>query len=443
MGGGNVDYGLADIVLVSPYAVAQETRAPKDADDIYPQLGLLCLSAYLKRHKKTVQILDGTFGSQSQPEILKTQSPALVGITANLITRTRALQTIRVAAQAGSTVIAGGPDPVLAPEQYLAAGAAAVVKGEGEQSLLELIEYFQRHSTLQGVCLPGVITASCPNPSEREFIRVLDELPLPDYEAVDIRSYLAYGKKHKGYSILPVMSARGCPHHCTWCSKPVFGNSFRPRSAGHFVDELEKLMCDYAPDRVRVLDDVFPMNKTRIEQMAIEMEKRHLRIPFECLARTDSLDVERLRALKRMGCYRIWCGVESGSQKVLNAMRKGTQVEQARRAARLIHEADIELACFVMVGYPGETPKDVLATLKLIDEIRPERISVSVATPLRGTEFYEQVKHRIKNDAAWQRTSDYKIDYIREYPPMYYRFARQLVLKYWQYRFGALQPQYS
>ncbi len=422
----------ADILLVNPYSVEQEKRSYAELD-VYPPLGILTLASTLEEKGVRARVIDATFDDFERVRKAVRDDPApVVGVTANLITADRALTLVKDTVARGKRAIAGGPDPVLRPEAYFEAGADAVVTGEGEEALADYLGTPAESPGPASPVIPGVFFADGRPSPQRPFIRDLDRLPVPDLERVDIEAYLDFGRTHRGCSSLSIMSARGCPFQCSWCAKPVFGSTYRTRSARGFTDELEELVNRYRPDQVRILDDVFTLDRNRTAAICGEIIRRDMPVRFECLSRVDCLDRELLGLVARAGCTRIWCGIESGSQAVLDTMLKGIKVQQSRDTARLIHEAGIELACFVMLGYPGETAADIRETVSLLDEIRPDKISVSIAHPLPGTHFYEEVRDRIETPSPWKYTNEYPTAYRREYIDIYYKLARWLVYRHWR-----------
>jgi len=426
-----------DITLVNPYSIEQEKRAHSELD-VYPPVGILYLASFLLSRGVRVKVIDGTFQTfDALCDAVKNHSSPVVGVTANLITAKRALRLVKFASDLGLDVIAGGPDPALRPQAYLDTGASAVFLGEGEEALLE---YLQRRAAGEGAeskdtkDIAGIQYANGPPARPGVFIEDLDQLPAPDFSLIDIEAYLRFGRENGNVSSLPILSARGCPFKCTWCAKPIFGSNYRMRGSDSFVDEFEKTVTTFRPDQIRILDDVFTLNKKRTVAICREIIRRKIKVQFECLARIDSLDRERLTLLKEAGCVRIWCGIESGSQFILDKMKKGIRVEQSREIAHMIHECGIELASYIMLGYPGETAKHVLETISLLDEIRPDKLSVSIAYPLPGTEFYEDVRDRITTAGPWNYTNEYPIAYKREYVDIYYKLARLLLYQHWKRR---------
>jgi radical SAM superfamily enzyme YgiQ (UPF0313 family) len=402
---------------------------------VYPPLGLLYLASFLTSRGFRVKVIDGTFQDfETILETLPSYSSSIIGVTANLITANRALQLVRYASDHGMSVIAGGPDPALRPDVYFEAGADAVFPGEGEEALLDYIRQKSQSSGTDPQSIPGVRLSAHRNTEPRPFIDDIDQLPFPDLTLIDIPAYLEFGRKYRNRSSLSILSARGCPFKCTWCAKPIFGNSYRMRSSDSFVEELESIVSTYKPDRIRILDDVFTLNRKRTVLIVQEIIRRKIPVEFECLARIDCLDEELLTLLKKAGCVRIWCGIESGSQFILDRMKKGVKVEQSRQVAHMIHDAGIELACYVMLGYPGERAEHVAETISLLDDIRPDRLSVSIAYPLPGTEFYDDVRDRIATAAPWSYTNEYPIAYKREYIDIYYKLARSLLYQHWRRR---------
>lgn len=432
MGIADKDRKSNDIVFVNPYFLGQEKTAWRDLD-VYPPMGIMYLASTLKQAGFKVRVIDGTFTSLERVfDAIQTCSTRFIGISANIITRNRAIAVLEYACDLGIPVLVGGPDPSTVPELYLESGAEAVFMGEGETAIIDYLT--PRLSQGQPILssIDGVRTKADSGPDTRQpLIADLSTLPKPDYSIIDIDQYLTFSRRHKGFSMMPVLSARGCPFPCSWCAKPVFGANYRAREPVEFVDEIDSIVTLHAPDRFRILDDVFTLDRERTLAICTEIQRRKLSVQFECLSRIDCLDPGMLQALKAAGCYRIWCGVESGSEKVLKAMHKNVTQKQIREAARMVHAVDIELACFLLTGYPGESWDDVVATLQLIDDIQPDDVSVSIAYPIPGTAFYEQVEHLVERDVGWKHSSQYCPVYKRQYPDLYYKLVRNLILRKW------------
>lgn len=405
---------------------------------LYPPLGPLYVAAYI-RHKGPwdVQMFDCTFArdeSEYAAAVYK-HRPSIVGIQSTITTRPAARNMIKIAKQAEAIVVVGGPDPTVSYSDYLHWGADFVVIGEGEVTALELMFHLANNEpsaarTIRGIAYHNESNVVVNPP--RPLIANLDQLPLPALDLIAVEPYLELWQQHHDYTELHMMTSRGCPFTCTWCSRAVFGRSFRQRSVVNVVDEMVYLRDSYGVDRLWIADDTFGLNQRWLEAWCREVVRSGLQIPFKCMTRVDLIRSEMLQRLKEVGCYQIHLGVESGSQRVLDAMQKRTRVDQIREASKMIRDAGIELGFFIMFGYPGEKTEDIRKTEQLIFEMNPDTLGVSIAYPVPGTEFYDIVKDRLVADAEdrWEKTgADYQLMFKSEYPEMYYRHLIQYVLK--------------
>jgi radical SAM superfamily enzyme YgiQ (UPF0313 family) len=265
----------------------------------------------------------------------------------------------------------------------------------------------------------------------REHCSDLDSLPLPARDLIDIEAYRRAWRGHHEHFSLSIIATRGCPYGCKWCQKSVFGRSFRPRAPEAVAEEMRSIKKEYRPDQLRIVDDVMGIDRNWIRAWHDAVLARDAVIPFECLSRVDLMDEELVRLLQEAGCIRIAFGAESGSQKVLNAMNKGTRVEQIRRAAELCRRAGIEIYFYIMLGYPGEEWPDICKTVKLLKETRPDQFSCTIAYPLPSTEFFEEVKHRLLDTPDWDYTAENRLLFRREYSTRFYRWVVRWLHQEW------------
>jgi anaerobic magnesium-protoporphyrin IX monomethyl ester cyclase len=420
---------VPDILLTHGYFLLEDEKE-RCVMKPYPPLGLLYLSAYLKERGLSVEVYDSTFGDRCELQRKFQQSPhGVVGIYTNLITRKAVLEIIGAAKRSGWAVILGGPESANYARQYLAAGADVVVVGEGEATLAEVIARLpargvHRLHDVKGIVFTDEGGTMLQTP-ERARISDLDALPLPDREAIDHDKYLGVWRTHHGASSINLITARGCPYRCTWCSHAVYGYSHRRRSPGNVADEVRWIIERYAPDQLWYADDVFTISHPWLERYGAELARRGLpRLPFETITRADRLQSENAVAMLRgLGCYRIWLGSESGSQKILDAMERGVTVEQVRRATRLAQQHGIEVGMFLMWGYEGEQVEDIAATVEHVRESNPDIFLTTVAYPIKGTPYFEAVKDRVRLPIEWTEASDR--DYVigGRHSREYYRLA--------------------
>ncbi|MEW5961745.1 MAG: radical SAM protein, partial [Chloroflexota bacterium] len=262
-------------------------------------------------------------------------------------------------------------------------------------------------------------------------------LPFPARDLVDLDAYRDAWRKAHGYWSLSLINTRGCPYACSWCQKAVFGRTYRHRSAANSAAEMRLIKQTYAPDQLRIVDDITGVKSRWVSQWQAEVLAQEAAIPFECLTRVNLAAEEMLAALKAMGCKKIYFGAESGSQKVLDAMNKGAKISQIYRAAELCKRLGIETYFFMMVGYPGEEWADLQLSVKLLRETLPDAFSTTLAYPLPGTPFYEQVRDRLMFEADWTLDWDYTAEnrllFQRgRYNTLFYRWVIKWFTKEWE-----------
>jgi radical SAM superfamily enzyme YgiQ (UPF0313 family) len=421
---------MTDILLTHGYFLAEDEKE-RQIMKPYPPLGLLYLSAYLKRAGFSVEVFDSTFGEREQLAARLAATPGgTLGIYTNLMTRRSVLEVVRTAREHGWTVVLGGPESANYLTEYLAAGAHVIVIGEGEATLTELLPALARSGPhrlhqVSGIAFRDESGALVRN-AERAKIPDLDSLPWPDREAIDHQLYLDAWKTHHGASSINLITARGCPYRCNWCSHAVYGFTHRRRSPTNVADEVAWIVERYGPDQVWYADDVFTISHPWLATYNAELKRRGIHKPFETITRADRLQTEAsAAALRELGCYRIWIGSESGSQKILDAMQRGVSVEQVRKACALAQSHGIQVGMFLMWGYEGEEFEDIAATVEHVKASNPDIFFTTVSYPIKGTGFFDKVRERVRMPIAWAEASDR--DYVIEgrHGRDYYRLADQ------------------
>jgi radical SAM superfamily enzyme YgiQ (UPF0313 family) len=259
------------------------------------------------------------------------------------------------------------------------------------------------------------------------LLKNIDELPIPKRDAIDLRRYLDTWKQHHGMNAISISTMRGCPFSCRWCSRAVYGDSYRRRSPKNVASEMELLRDTYHPDTLWFVDDVFTINHRWLEEFAAELQGRNLKIPYECITRADRLNERAVELLKESGCFRVWIGAESGSQKILDAMDRRVTVQQVREMIQLSRQYGIETGTFIMLGYPGETEEDIEATIDHLKQSNPDHYTVTVAYPIAGTPFFEDVHADIVDPLPWETSTDRDIEIRRPYSKRYYQYAMSRV----------------
>jgi radical SAM superfamily enzyme YgiQ (UPF0313 family) len=415
----------------------------RDAEQPYPPLGTLYAASVVRERGYSVALFDAMLAQSTDEWIaaLDRHRPRVAVIYEDsfnylskmclLRMREAALTMIRAARERGIPVIVSGSDATDHPDLYLEAGATRVILGEGEVTLAETLDSLLGGARIPIDAIAGLARHSrdgrLAKTSAREIVRDLDSLPRPAWDLVDVDRYRAIWMRRHGYFSMNVVTTRGCPYHCNWCAKPIYGQRYGSRTAAHVVDEMKWLKDTYRPDHVWMADDIFGLKPGWIEMFAALAREHDAVIPFKCLLRADGVTEPVARALAAAGCRTAWIGAESGSQKVLDAMEKGTSVEQIRLAAERLHRAGIEVGFFLQFGYPGETLEDIALTRQMVRKCRPDDIGISVSYPLPGTRFYERVKAELGHKQNWVDSDDLAMMYRATYVPEFYRMLHKVV----------------
>lgn len=402
----------------------------------YPPLGILYISAFLKENGYDPIVVDSTFLSPDEwrQEIINHQ-PDVVAFYVNLMTKMNILaQLSELKSSLPKTIfVGGGPDVTYNQKDYLLAGFDSLVIGEGEQSMLELIQHVEQHKLLAQI--PGVTILQNGQPSElieREKLKSLASLPFPDREAIPMENYLSCWKVHHGKRTLNVSTQRGCPYTCKWCSTAVFGQSYRRNSPQRVVEELMVLRRDLDVEAIWFVDDVFTVSHKWIGELHEEFQKHNFIIPFECITRAERLNDTVLNQLKEMGCFRIWIGAESGSQKIIDAMDRRVTLEQVQTMMQLTRSKGMETGTFIMVGYPGETDDDIRATLDHIRKCNPHYLTITRAYPIKGTDLYSEIESQISTPLNWTQQTDRDLEFQLPYSNNYYKHAIRFLVNGWK-----------
>ena len=392
----------AHITLVNP---PQTSGAPESG---FIPLGIGYLAAVLEKNGYTVDVIDCQVQKPTKKELeneLNRLQLDVIGVTSTTLTYKSATEIVKTAKEAcpDSLTIMGGPHVTVLDEQTLNEQPEVdiVVRGEGEQTLLELVDLASKSNLKDLGAVAGISfrkDRKIVQTPDRPFIQNIDELPYPAFKHFQISNYRLFGKTY-----LPVITSRGCPFQCTFClASQMCGRRFRARSPKNVVDELEFLRDTYEADAFSFYDDTFTFDRKRAREICKEMKSRKIDLPWDCRTRVDQVSKEDLAIMRAANCQLIHFGVESGSQEMLNIMKKGTTVEQNERAIMWAKEVGISVAISVVVGYPGETAYMLKQTLDFIRKTEPGYVYVCVAIPYPGTELYNLLK-----DLGWEMSTEW------------------------------------
>ena len=394
----------------------------------YPPLGLLYVSAYLISKNIQNNVFDSTFYSrENQLDFILEKKPEIVSIYTNLMTKIEVIKLIRKLKTTEYNfpkIILGGPDVTYNLENYLNAGADFLIIGEGEETTYELYNAIinkEDFSTVSGIAyLENDVLIRTP---ERTKFKELDMLPLPNRDAIPNEKYLETWKNNHGESSMTISTQRGCPYTCKWCSTAVYGQSYRRRPAHLVAQEMKMLKDKYNPDAIWFVDDVFTISHKWLTAFHEEVVKQNAQIRFECITRAERLNEEILKLLKEAGCFRIWIGAESGSQKIIDAMDRRVDVNHVKKMIQDTNKLGIETGTFIMVGYPGEDKDDIAQTIAYLKDANPTHYTITIAYPIKGTSLYNDIENNITVQPEWETSTDREIDFKRTHPRKYYDYA--------------------
>lgn len=385
-----------------------QPRILEEGLDFLPPLGLMYIAGYLEKETSHhIEILDAQverLGYERLEEIVGRKNPDAVGITAMTFTLIDVVKTAKTIKKInpGIKVILGGPHVIIYPEETISIPEIDfLVLGEGETVVKELLENIDTPDRLKEI--KGIVfrkNGEIINTGIADSIKNLDDLPFPARHLTPYKKYFSVVSPR--FPVTIMFTSRGCPYRCLFCDRPVFGKYFRARSAKNVVDEMEKCQ-KMGINEVFIYDDTFGVDRQRVLDTCSEIKKRGLSIAWDIRTRVDTVDEEVLSALKGSHCQRVHYGVEAGTQKILDALRKGITLEGARRAFMLAKKAGIQTAAYFMIGSPGETREDIMETIRFIKKINPDYIHIAVTTPFPGTPLYKMaLEEKIIAGDVWK-----------------------------------------
>ena len=390
------------VVLVNPPLLKGSIR-----HQLYLLIGLAYLAAVLEEDEHEVTVIDCQAQEIDHDKLrtkLASLEPDVVGITSMAPTIRSALLSAAVAKEAcpKAIVVLGGPHATFMDEQILndEAHVDIIVRGEGEQTLLELVQNLHDSKNLHKI--KGITfrnNGQIIRTPDRPLIQNLDELPRPSYKHFQLEKYRLFGR-----TVLPVITSRGCPFQCSFCvASQMFGKEFRARSPKNVVDELEWLRDVHGAEAFTFYDDTLTFDKKRIYEICDEIKNRNIGIPWDCQTRVDQVTKELLVKMRDAKCQQVFFGVESGCQKILDAVHKKTTVEQNEKAIKLAKDTGLFVTISAIVGYPGETRETIKQTLDFIRKVKPDDAYLCVAAPFPGTELRKVVEEKgYKTSSDWQ-----------------------------------------
>ena len=426
---------MADVLLTHSYHLYYDRKQMRKMQP-YPPLGTLYAAALLRGAGLSVAVFDTMLNDpeagfqdalqQHRPRIVVVFEDNFNFLSKMCLTRMRdvAYHILETSRKAGATVLVNGSDASDHALNYLQKGFRCVLLGEAEWTLLEAVTHLLKgaEDALDRVAgLAYLHRGEVVKTEQRGLMRNLDHLPFPSRDLIDTDQYRGAWKAAHGYFSLNIVASRGCPYRCNWCAKPIYGDSFSVRSAALVAEEMRRLKYDFGADHLWFADDIFGLRPKWVRELASEVQRLDAAIPFKMQSRVDLMTLDNVSALRRAGCAEVWMGAESGSQKILDAMDKGTRVDQIAKARENLRREGIRACYFLQFGYSGETWHDIQSTIKLVRDTRPDDIGVSVSYPLPGTKFFDRVQAQLGEKTNWSDSEDLSMMFQGAYTNEFYR----------------------
>jgi anaerobic magnesium-protoporphyrin IX monomethyl ester cyclase len=427
---------VTDVLLTHSYHLYYDRKQTRKMQP-YPPLGTLYAAGLLRSAGLSVAVFDTMLNDPEEgfEDALKQHRPRIVVVFEDnfnflskmCLTRMRevAYHILDASQRAGAIALANGSDASDHVLEYLQKGFRCVLLGEAEQTLLEAVSLLLKEDEPALEHVPGLAylhqgSEELVRTEHRKLMRDLDHLPFPSRDLIDTNQYRTAWKAAHGYFSLNIVASRGCPYRCNWCAKPIYGDSFAMRSAALVAEEMRRLKYDFGAEHLWFADDIFGLRPKWVRELAAEVERLDAAVPFKMQSRVDLMTADNVRSLHRAGCAEVWMGVESGSQKILDAMDKGTRVEQIAKAREHLRLEEIRACYFLQFGYLGETWQDIQDTIRLVRDTRPDDIGVSVSYPLPGTKFFDRVQAQLGDKTNWSDSEDMAMMFQGAYTNEFY-----------------------
>lgn len=433
---------MLDIVFSHSYFYKFDPKQWKNRTP-FPPLGTLYAASYLRESAYKVGVFDTNlledpstvrpYLEAQRPKYFVIYDDGFNYLTKMCLTAMReaAFEMIKIAKDINCKVIVCSSDSTDHYDKYLAEGADFIIQGEGEATLKSLIDALSKNldiTTIQGIAFKkGIETIMNP---KRPVLQDLDSLPLPAWDLIDLQPYRDIWASGGNEFTLNIATTRGCPFKCNWCAKPIYGNRYNSHSPQYISNHIKYLVDTYHVKRFWMCDDIFGLKPNWVQEFNNCLKEVGLDISYYIQSRVDLLLKENtIDSLVESGLEEVWVGAESGSQSVLDAMDKGTTIEQIYEATHILKKKGVRVAFFIQFGYLDETKGDIDKTIQMIKELVPDNIGVSVSYPLPGTKFYDKVKNDLKLKANWTDSDDLAMMFKGTFSTAYYRKLQRYVHK--------------
>jgi anaerobic magnesium-protoporphyrin IX monomethyl ester cyclase len=442
---------MADILFSHSYFYRFDTKQWEDKRP-YPPYGTIYAAALLRKHEFSVALYDSNLKEnisdlipvieQEKPDFFVIYDDGFNYLTKMCLTRMReaAFDMIEVAKERNCKIVVCSSDATDHYHKYFDKGADFIITGEGELTLLELLKIINLpnpdFSSVSGLIYPNKNAVVVANP-KRPVLKDLDELPDPAWDLVDIDAYKKIWIQNHGFFSLNIATTRGCPYKCNWCAKPIYGNRYNSRSPQRVANEMEFLAKEYGADYFWICDDIFGLKPGWVQKFRSVLDEKQLSVSYKIQSRVDLLLKEdNIDALAASGLDTVWVGAESGSQKILDAMDKGTRVNQIYEATNLLKSKGVKVAFFLQFGYLDENMEDIRKTIDMLLDLMPDDIGISVSYPLPGTKFFEIVKSQMTVKQNWEDSDDLDMMFHASFSPAFYKRLHRYVHKVFRKKQG-------
>lgn len=417
----------------------------------FPPLATITAASFIRNFGYDVRLFDTALRKSPEeiipaieeykPDYLVIYDDGFNYLTKMCLTNMRqaAFRIAQIAKQKNLTVIVSSSDATDHYEKYLNNNADYVIIGEAEHTLQELLEALNSSSNNLSEINGLVFKANdqIVKTNARQIEHNLDTFPIAAWDLVNINDYKKIWAEGKKEFSLNIATTRGCPFKCNWCAKPIYGNRYNSRSTENVIDEIEFLQKQYGVSYFWFCDDIFGLKPGWVQKFRDEVKRRNLKFRYKIQSRVDLLLKEdTIDALVESGADIVWVGAESGSQKILDAMDKGTTVEEIYSATKLLKSKNVKVGFFLQFGYLGETKEDIDKTIKMVLDLMPDEIGISVSYPLPGTKFYETVKEQMKEKTNWTDSDELAVMFRSTFHPAYYKKLHRYVHKVFRKKVG-------
>ncbi len=437
---------MNDILLTHSYFLRFDPKQFKSGTP-YAPLSPLFAASLLQQNNYQLKFYDNMFSLkasdikefllQNKPHLFVIYDDGFNYLTKMCLTNMRdaAFEMIQIAKEMGCKIAISSSDSTDHSKEYLNKGADFVIVGEAEQTLLELSNCLIRSQGSIGN-IDGLVwlnDGELIKNKSRQNLKNLDELPLPAWDLIDLKPYQQMWLQHKGYFSINLVTTRGCPFKCNWCAKPIYGNRYNSRSPENVISEILFLSQKFDIKHIWFADDIFGLKPGWVKEFASLVQSKNLKFKFKIQSRVDLLlEEDNIKDLAIAGCDEVWVGAESGSQKILDNMDKGTKIEQIHEASNLMKLHGIKPCFFLQFGYPGEELNDIKSTIQMVKELMPHDIGISVSYPLPGTKFYDNVKTQLNQKQNWTDSDELLVMFNSTFPASFYKHLQRLV--HYQFR---------